>query len=133
MKYVVFDTDIATRTHKGTLTGPIAGRLAMVVPVLSFVTVGELTKWTAARNRSQRRRDALDRWVDRRQAIWCDRPIARTWGELAAAADRRGRPRPQNDMWIAACCLAEGLPLATRNVKDYEDFVHHHGLVLITE
>jgi predicted nucleic acid-binding protein len=36
-------------------------------------------------------------------------------------------------MWIAACCLAEGLPLATSNVKDYEDFVHHHGLVLITE
>lgn len=86
-----------------------------------------------ARDWSRRRRDALDGWIDRRYVIWCDAPIARTWGRLSAAADRRGRPRPQNDMWIAACCLAEGLPLATRNVKDYEDFVQHHGLVLVAE
>jgi predicted nucleic acid-binding protein len=36
-----------------------------------------------------------------------------------------------NDTWIAACCLVEGLPLATHNVKDYADFVDHHGLSLI--
>jgi hypothetical protein len=25
-------------------------------------------------------------------------------------------------MWIAACCLTHGIPLATLNLKDYEDF-----------
>jgi hypothetical protein len=25
----------------------------------------------------------------------------------------------------------EGLPLATLNVKDYQDFVDHHGLVVL--
>jgi predicted nucleic acid-binding protein len=58
--------------------------------------------------------------------------VAVTWGRLSAAAILRGRPRPINDMWIAACCLTHDLPLATFNVKDYLDFVDHHGLRLLT-
>ncbi|WP_199485049.1 PIN domain-containing protein [Actinomadura craniellae] len=52
---------------------------------------------------------------------------------MSAAAIRRGRPRPANDSWIAACALSYGLPLATRNVKDFTDFAEHEGLTLITE
>jgi predicted nucleic acid-binding protein len=37
-----------------------------------------------------------------------------------------------NDSWIAACALTYGLPLATLNVKDFEDFAEHEGLTLIT-
>jgi predicted nucleic acid-binding protein len=55
---------------------------------------------------------------------------ARTWGRVSAAGKSRGRVYPVNDAWIAACCLVEGLPLATTNVKDYSDIVDHHGLVL---
>jgi len=29
---------------------------------------------------------------------------------------------PQNDTWIAACCLVDNLPLATLNIKDFADF-----------
>ena len=43
------------------------------------------------------------------------------WGELQAHAERRGRPRPVNDTWIATSCLVRGLPLATLNVKDFSD------------
>jgi len=43
-----------------------------------------------------------------------------------------GRPRPQNDTWIAATCLVYGLPLATLNAKDFVDYVDHDGLTLIT-
>jgi len=39
----------------------------------------------------------------------------------------RGRPRPQNDSWIAACCLAFDLPLATLNVKDFADYAEYEG------
>ena len=52
-------------------------------------------------------------------------------GRLSADTRRAGRPRPVNDMWNAACCLVEGLPLATLNMKDYQDFVDHHGLVVL--
>lgn len=60
-------------------------------------------------------------------------------GDAAAVLDtdvaslsqkHRLRPRPTNDMWIAAVCLTYGLPLATRNLKDFEDFAEYHGLVL---
>ncbi len=34
-------------------------------------------------------------------------------------------------MWIAACCLAYEAPLATLNLKDYEDFTEHHGLRIL--
>jgi hypothetical protein len=57
--------------------------------------------------------------------------VARTWGRLQAHAQLRGRPRPVNDTWIAARCLVHDLPLATLNIKDYEDFSDHEQLRLI--
>jgi predicted nucleic acid-binding protein len=60
-----------------------------------------------------------------------DEAVAATRGRLSAAAIRRGRPRPVNDMWIAACCLTHGITLATLNLKDYEDFNQHHDLGIL--
>jgi toxin FitB len=60
-----------------------------------------------------------------------DEAVARMWGSLRARAAVRGRPRPTNDTWIAACCLVHGLPLATFNTKDFVDFAQHDGLILI--
>ena len=63
----------------------------------------------------------------------CTSEVARTWGRISASAVRRGRPRPQNDTWIAACCLTYGFPLATLNLKDFADFAdfaEHEGLRL---
>ena len=57
--------------------------------------------------------------------------VARVRGELQAYAQVRGRPRPANDTWIAACCIARVLPLATFNIKDYADFAEHEGLELV--
>jgi predicted nucleic acid-binding protein len=57
--------------------------------------------------------------------------VARTWGQISAAAIQRGRPRPANDTWIAACALSFGLPLATLNGKDFKDFAEYDRLKLI--
>jgi len=54
--------------------------------------------------------------------------VAITWGDLQAHAQLRGRPRPANDTWIAACCLVRELPLITYNRKDFEDFADHEDL-----
>ena len=37
------------------------------------------------------------------------------YAEVRMALRRKGRPIPQNDMWIAAVCLEHGLSLATRD------------------
>jgi predicted nucleic acid-binding protein len=39
---------------------------------------------------------------------------------------------PVNDSWIAASCLAHGLPLATLNSRDFLDLADHEGLTLLT-
>lgn len=60
------------------------------------------------------------------------RDVATKWGEIVAYAEKRGRPRPVNDSWIAACCLTYDLPLATLNVGHFDDFVEFEGLRLLT-
>jgi len=50
---------------------------------------------------------------------------------VTLAAVRRGRPSPQNDMWIAACCLSYGVAPATLNTKYFADFAEHEGLLLV--
>jgi predicted nucleic acid-binding protein len=52
-------------------------------------------------------------------------------GRDPGPARLRGRPRPINDSWIAACRIARELPLATLNIKDYADFAEHEGLELV--
>jgi predicted nucleic acid-binding protein len=60
-----------------------------------------------------------------------DQRVATCWGEIQAYARLRGRPRPANDAWIAACCLVRELPLATFDIKDHADFAEHEGLELV--
>jgi predicted nucleic acid-binding protein len=93
--------------------------------------LGELTKWTEVRHWGARSRQALADWLSNIPVLPGDEPVAATWGRLSAAGIQRGRPRPVNDMWIAACCLTYDLPLATLNLKDYEDFKEHNGLRIL--
>ncbi|MEN3357991.1 MAG: hypothetical protein V7637_1973 [Mycobacteriales bacterium] len=127
MAYVVLDTNIASLSVKGELPARLLG----LSPVVAFVTVGELAKWADMRSWGQRRRGALDHWIDQRLVLDSDENVSRVWGRLSAAAERRGRPRPENDTWIAACCVSHDLPLATRNVKDFSDFASYEGLRLL--
>ena len=97
-------------------------------PLITFVTFGELAKWAEIRHWGSRSRQELADWLSGVPTLPGDEPVAAMWGRLSAAGIQRGRPRPINDMWIAACCLTYDLPLATLNLKDYEDFRTYHGL-----
>lgn len=131
MNYVVLDTDVASLILKHRLTGRLASWLADKTIFVTFVTVGELTKWGDLQGWGPRRWASLDAWLSSVYVLDYDEAVARTWGRLVAAGQRRGKTPQINDAWIAACCLVEGLPLATRNVKDYTDFADHHGLALV--
>lgn len=130
---IVVDTDIASLSHKGRLSPEKQARLDSAELCLSFATVGELTEWQEFRNWGPRRRAELTAWIDKAAFIPYDDDVPEIWGELSAAAQKRGRPVPENDTWIAACCISRGLPLMTGNVKHFADFAEHHGLVLVTD
>ena len=132
MRYVVLDTDVASRIIKHQLDGSLAARLTGVTWCVTFVTVGELWQWATMRSWGPRSRDELEHWLGRVIVLDSDDTISGTWGGISAAARRRGRARPANDSWIAACCLTRGLPLATLNIKDFADFREHEGLDLVT-
>jgi toxin FitB len=130
---VVLDTDVASRSFRRSLPPSLLTRLIGREPAITFITQGELTKWAERRQWGQLRRERMARWLERIPVLHSTDDIAVVWGQLAAAAERRGRPRPQNDTWVAACCVAYDLPLATFNIKDFGDFAEHEGLTLITE
>lgn len=93
---------------------------------LSAVTLGELVRGSLKLpdpSRSQRYRHwirhDLARQFDQRILAF-DEPAAIRWGEIMAAGDRSGEPRPALDAQIAAIAGRYDLVLATRNVKDFQ-------------
>lgn len=131
MSFIVLDTDVASTILRGRLADPLRSRLAGHSLCITFVTLGELTKWTVLRDWGPRRLASFESWRHEVVLLPFDEAVAIKWGEIQANAQLRGRPRPVNDSWIAACCLANDLPLTTFNTKDFADFAEHDSLRLI--
>ncbi len=125
---VVADTDVASHLMRGTLPAALAGELRHRTLLVTFVTVGELFRGAAHASWGTRRVAALADWVSRVSVLRGSEHVARRWGQLTGEALRSGRPLPANDAWVAACCLAEALPLATLNLRHYEQIA---GLELV--
>ncbi len=128
MDRVVLDTDVSSLSLKRRLPSHVLTRLIGKQPCITFVTLGELSQWAELRRWGRRNRDALENWLGGVIILPYSEDVAWTWGRISAVAIQRGRARPANDTWIAACA---GLPLATLNAKDFEDFAEYEGLNLI--
>lgn len=90
---------------------------------ISVVSVEELIFGVARLPAS--RRKALTEWLDSVLAsaaamLEVNESIARAAGALRAAREAVGGRVSQADMLIAATAVLHGLPLATRNVRDFE-------------
>jgi predicted nucleic acid-binding protein len=130
---VVLDTDVASALLRRRTPDALSRRLAGQIPAITFVTLGELTKWTLVRRWGPRSLATMRTFLAGLVVLPYDQRVATRWGELQAYAQLRGRPRPTNDTWIAACCLVRELPLATFNIKDFADYEQHEGLELVRE
>ena len=131
MARIVLDTDVVSLYRAGRLPAGLARQMATNDVSITFATAGELWKGALAKRWGGARRGGLDLSLARRRIIPADVVTAKVWGEMTAAGQRRGRPRPLNDGWIAACCIERGLPLLTLNRRDFADFAEHDGLVLL--
>ena len=91
---------------------------------LSVITIGEMHKGIARLSPGPKRTlltDFIERAEHeyRQRILPVDVATARLWGELTARAARRKRTLPAADGLIAATALHHGLPVMTRNVKDF--------------
>ena len=55
----------------------------------------------------------IERFLHDAAAIPCDNTTARVYGEIKTSLRRKGRPIPDNDIWIAATARQHALSLVT--------------------
>lgn len=101
-------------------------------PLLSALTIHEIA-YGAERAPDPAHRAKLVAWAVAIQSRFAGRiveisaGVAEHAGRLRAAAEAQGAPADPIDTLIAACALARGAALATRNMRDFAAF----GVTLI--
>ncbi len=77
--------------------------------------VGELFFGAAKSQRSEANAGRVERLAAVCPVLGCDVETARQYGTVKNELRRKGRPIPENDIWIAATALQHGLILVTRD------------------
>ena len=131
MARIVLDTDVVSYHRAGRLPAEYARLVATGSHCITFATAAELWRGSLDKRWGGARRAGLDLWLATEPILPASLRVAKVWGTIAVGAQRRGRPRPLNDTWIAACCIQAGLPLLTLNRRDFAHFAEHEGLVLL--
>ena len=110
----LLDTNIviALFANEATVKDSLAKTNEVFVP---SVVIGELCgahKSTRAKENLSR----IDDFASSSLVLGCDAETARFYGEIKNTLRVKGRPLPENDIWIAAIALQHGLTLITRDV-----------------
>lgn len=84
-------------------------------PALSLFTVGEMQFGVQKSARSAENLAAFMNLRRRMELLLPDQETAGVYGQARYALHRKGRPIPENDLWIAALALQHDLPLMTRD------------------
>jgi tRNA(fMet)-specific endonuclease VapC len=79
------------------------------------VALGELFFGAAKSGRPLENASRVERFAANRAIVACDFDVAREYGRLKNSLKERGRPLPDNDLWIAAAATHHGMILATRD------------------
>jgi len=93
----------------------IQARLADAVVYVASITVGELY---FGAHRSQRVADNtanIQRFISVVPVLYVTSHTATVYGKIKASLLAKGRPIPENDIWIAALAVEHSLYLATRD------------------
>jgi tRNA(fMet)-specific endonuclease VapC len=94
----------------------VKARLAQAAEVfVSSMAVGELCFGARKSGRVQENLARIDEYAANNVVLGCDFETAQRYGEIKNALQRKGRPIPENDIWIAAIALQHDLVLITRD------------------
>lgn len=102
--------------------------------VVSFVTVGELRAMGVKAGWGQARRQRLDQVLRENYVVLtATDAVVRKYAELHARFKGRLKHGGENDMWTAACSLAqpEAVPIVTNNLSDFQTIAGEFSLTLV--
>jgi tRNA(fMet)-specific endonuclease VapC len=79
------------------------------------VALGELYFGAAKSGRPAENTAKVERFAAGRAIVSCDLDVAREYGRLKQRLKKKGRPLPENDLWVAAVAKRHGMVLVTRD------------------
>ena len=82
---------------------------------IPIIAVGELLFGAEKSARVEANVKRTMSFIDQRTVLGCDIETANWYGKVAQRLRAKGRPIPQNDMWIAAIALRYDLTLMTKD------------------
>jgi tRNA(fMet)-specific endonuclease VapC len=94
---------------------------------IPVVVLAELLAGARRSNRAAENVEQVEQFVDQNTLISCDSNTASHYADISNDLRARGKPIPENDMWIASVALQHGLPLAARD----KHFNHVDSLVRV--
>ena len=110
----LLDTNIAIAFLEGELA--IVDRVTQTDSVLlSSTIVGELYYGAFKSGRVTSNIERVEVLVQRIPVLDCDRNTAKVYGQIKNQLRQKGRPLPENDIWIAAIAQQYDLTLVSRD------------------
>lgn len=82
---------------------------------VASIALGELYFSAGKSKRPQVNKARVDQLAAENIVLGCDTETAKQYGDVKTALRLKGRPIPENDIWIAAIALQHGLTLITRD------------------
>lgn len=130
-RLVLLDTNVLLHVIRGRAPGRwILDSYALSArperPLVSSVSLGELWRIAFRAGWGEARLERLHLLGTQLVVVGLERDVVRSYGELGATLDERGRPIPQNDVWIAATAAAKRAVLLTTDAH----FGHLEGTAL---
>lgn len=126
---IVLDTNVISEVAKPRPDPRVIAWLAEEprLKLTTTVVLGELVAWIEQQPTVQRQRELAaalheytDALIEQDLVLPYDVSAAISFGRIFADRRSIGRPIATSDAMIAVICLSRSLPLATRNVKDFE-------------
>lgn len=110
----LLDTNIVIASYEGDgVARDLLGHVEQVF--LPCVVLGELYFGAFRSGRREANLSRLRALIHTHRILDCDRDTAREYGLIRRELERKGRPIPDNDLWIAAIARQYDLTLVTRD------------------
>ncbi len=110
----LLDTNIVIATFSQDAAVAVSLTAANEVFVPSIV-IGELYFGADKSMRAQDNMQRITEFIAANRILVCDTETAQFYGQIKNALKIKGRPIPENDMWIAAVAIQHDLILASRD------------------